>query len=115
MEVGPAAIITGTAIQQRRQRQHGGQQQHHGTELVQHQHDAERRLPVTQLVHPHVTLGRLLPQHQRHRYQRDTGEQTGHPPQLLPLADLQQQQQPGQCRNQNRRNNPVRHERCSPS
>ena len=115
MEVGATAIITGAAIQQCRQRQHRSQQQHQGTELVQHQHDAERRLPVTQLIHPHVTLGGLLPQHQGNRHQSNTGEQTGHPPQPLPLTNFQQQQQPGQRRNQDGRNNPVRHERCSPS
>ena len=115
MEIGPPAVIAGTAIQQRRQGQQRRQQQHQGAELVQHQHDTERRLPVAQLIHPHVTLGGLLPQHQRHRHQGDTGQQAGKPPQPLPFANFQQQQQPCQCRNEDRRNNPVGHERCSPS
>ena len=74
VKVGPFAVITAARIQQGRKGQHRGEQHHHGTEPVQHQHDAERRLPVAQFVNGISAVPGLIDQHHTHGQQGRTGE-----------------------------------------
>ena len=111
VEIGAPAVIPAAGIEQGREGQHRSQHQHQRAELIQHQHNPERRLPVTQRIDGDFPTPGLIAQKNGCRQHRRTGQQAGDPPQPVALTDLQQQQHARQGRNQNRRNNPVIHER----
>ena len=52
METGAGAVPTGHGEQQGADANDPGEYQHHRRELVHHQHDAERHLPVARQVQP---------------------------------------------------------------
>lgn len=113
MEVATALVVATHRVEHREQRQHRCHHQHQRTEAVQYQHDAERRLPVTQGIDLNRALvgQRQQPEAQRH-------QQCGHADRQHALArhvqaSGHQQQAAGQQRQKNGKDQRMIHRCCS--
>ncbi len=112
VEMRTAAVVAATRVEQRHQRHPGGERQHQRRQPVQHEHDAERRLPVAEQVRLDVAAARLQQEHDRHRQQGRGGDDADARREHGRAAGEQQQQRAAHQRQHDRHDDPVRHGRC---
>ena len=116
MEAGARTVPAGHGEQQRTHADHPGKRQHHRRQLVHHQHDAERHLPVARQVHANGAGAALLrPVQQQHGNAQadDAGAQIDLGFERAAFLAQHQHQPGGEQRQQDRRDDQLIHPRHS--
>jgi len=119
MEVGPGRMPARDGEDQRGGREDGRQQDQHGRQTIEHQHDAERRRPVAQEVDAGLVRVSRLHEDDGDRQVRQRGEEVDQSLQELPSLVVDRQQ----CSRHEREHDggddqvmcPARHHRSWPS
>jgi len=109
MEVRPALVIAAAGVERGETGQHGGDQQHQRAQAIEHQDDAEWRLPVAQRIGAQLAVTREQQQPEGDRHQRPGGRQRKQALGRLAQAVEQQQRRAREQRQEDRQDQGMLH------
>ena len=113
MEVGASCIVAAAGIEHRACRQHGCDQQHQRAQPVEHQDDAEWRLPIAQGIDAQLVIAGEQQQPDSDRYQHKGRQQRQDALGRFFQTVQHQEQAAHEQRQQNRQDQCMRHSRVS--